>query len=371
MPMTRIGLIANPVSARDVRRVISHAAGLTLGERVGMLLRILHTLAACGVDEVLLMPEREGLRAMLARQLHSRPVPRLRWLEMPVQANTGDSTRAARLMQDEQVACIIVLGGDGTHRAVAKGCGNVPIVAISSGTNNAFPPMREVTPTAFAAGLFATRAIPHAVALQPRKSLQVTRYTAGGEIIEQDLALVDVGILNERLLGARAIGRADTLRTVVVTQASVESVGLSALVAMLEPLASDAPGGRILELSPPEGPGAPVRHHTIPCADGPPSEAPFQLQAALAPGLLTSVTVLDLLTLDAGQPYVLRNQSGLLALDGEREMLFLPDERIEIALKERAIQTLDVGAVLRHAARHHLTVTPLTSMAAQPDPYPD
>ena len=51
----RVGMIANPVSARDVRRVLSDAAGLTLGERVAMLLRVLRVLASMGVDEVLLM----------------------------------------------------------------------------------------------------------------------------------------------------------------------------------------------------------------------------------------------------------------------------------------------------------------------------
>lgn len=60
----RVGIIANPVSARDIRRIISHASGLPLGERVNMLIRILSALAACGVDEVLLMPEMEGLRML-------------------------------------------------------------------------------------------------------------------------------------------------------------------------------------------------------------------------------------------------------------------------------------------------------------------
>ena len=36
----RVGIIANPVSARDIRRVMSHAAGLPLAERANMVLRI-------------------------------------------------------------------------------------------------------------------------------------------------------------------------------------------------------------------------------------------------------------------------------------------------------------------------------------------
>ena len=32
----RVGIIANPVSARDIRRVMSHAAGLPLAERANI-----------------------------------------------------------------------------------------------------------------------------------------------------------------------------------------------------------------------------------------------------------------------------------------------------------------------------------------------
>ena len=42
-------------------------------------------------------------------------------------------------MRRMEVAAIIVLGGDGTHRVVVSECGSVPIAGVSTGTNNAFP----------------------------------------------------------------------------------------------------------------------------------------------------------------------------------------------------------------------------------------
>ena len=42
-------------------------------------------------------------------------------------------------MKEKGVAAIVVLGGDGTHRAVVMACGDVPIAGISTGTNNACP----------------------------------------------------------------------------------------------------------------------------------------------------------------------------------------------------------------------------------------
>lgn len=345
----RIGVVANPVSARDVRRILSHASGLTLGERTNMLLRLIHTLAACGVDEIYMMPEREGLRSLLERQLQrdsrlAYPQPRLIWLDMAVRGNIEDSFTATRILRQIGVKALMVLGGDGTHRAVAKHCGPIPVVGISSGTNNAFPPLREITVTALATGLFASGRIDDAIALSPNKRLRARRLQADGALLGEDWALVDIGILNEQILGAKAIGDTDTLRTIVVTRAAPTAVGLSAVAAMLQPLSPQQAGGLVVELQAATGPHAPGRARI--------------LQAALAPGLIARLHVLSWQPLAAGQPYRLHGQSGLLSLDGEREMGFHPHEHIEITLEENAFYTLDVPACLQHAATARLLLAP-------------
>lgn len=360
-PPVRIGVVANPVSARDVRRILSNAAGLTLGERANMLVRLIHTLAACGVGEVYLMPEREGLRPLLERQIqrshrrhHPYPLPRLIWLDMMVRGNIEDTFTATRMMCDLDVRVLMVLGGDGTHRAVAKYCGNTPIAAISSGTNNAFPPMREITVTALAAGLYAEGRIEAETALSPNKVLRARRYQADGGLLQEDLALVDIGILNEQILGAKAIGDTETLRTILVTQASPTAVGLSAVAAMLQPVSPQQPDGLVVELRVGVGPCEPGRA--------------CHVQAALAPGLIARIPVLSWRVLTSKQPYVLGGQSGLLSLDGEREMSFHPHERIEITLEKQAFYTLDVPSCLSHAARTGLMLDETTPAPADTDP---
>jgi predicted polyphosphate/ATP-dependent NAD kinase len=47
-----IGIIANPVSARDIRRVIANASNLQIADRVNIVLRILTTVASLGVPRV-------------------------------------------------------------------------------------------------------------------------------------------------------------------------------------------------------------------------------------------------------------------------------------------------------------------------------
>jgi len=150
-----IGIIANPVSARDVRRIVANASSLQISERVNIVLRVLSTVRSFGVKRVLMMPDRAGIRAMLVRHLNRERnlhhvFPEVEFLDINAASTVDDTILAARMMGEAGVRAVVVLGGDGTHRAVIKGCSTVPIAGLSTGTNNAFPEMREPTIAAMA-----------------------------------------------------------------------------------------------------------------------------------------------------------------------------------------------------------------------------
>ena len=65
------GLVANPVSARDIRRVISKAASMPIAERANIVLRLMAALGSCGVPNVLMMPENGGISRHLKRSLEN------------------------------------------------------------------------------------------------------------------------------------------------------------------------------------------------------------------------------------------------------------------------------------------------------------
>lgn len=85
--MVKVGIIANPVSARDIRRVISHAGSISINDRANIVMRLLAGLARAGVDEAIMMPDSSGLRQHLTRSLERAEkmgegvFPRLRFLE--------------------------------------------------------------------------------------------------------------------------------------------------------------------------------------------------------------------------------------------------------------------------------------------------
>src|ERR1043165_4576508 len=110
-----VGIIANPVAARDIRRVISHAGNLQITDRANILLRILAGLAASGIEQVVMMPENAGiyghLRRALSRQTQVDKIrfPQLQLLDMTVTGQAADSATAARIMRKMDVGAIIVL----------------------------------------------------------------------------------------------------------------------------------------------------------------------------------------------------------------------------------------------------------------------
>lgn len=330
-----VGIIANPVSARDIRRVIANAHSLQLAERVNIVLRLLAALAACGVNRVLMMPDREGLRVMLARHLARRQGPdaalaTVEYLDMPVTGSVDDTLRAARMMHAAGVGAIVVLGGDGTHRAVVRECGGVPIAGLSTGTNNAFPDMRESTIAGLAVGLFASGHIPAACALAANKYLEVTVRKPDG-IVTRDIALVDAVISREQYIGARAVWKTDTLAAVYVAYADPQAIGLSAIAGLLEPVGRREPGGLSIEL-------------------GRPGACEFELTVPIAPGLLRPVPIASWRRLEHGVPQRVRQRAGIVALDGERELAFGPHDEVAVTLCENAFRSIDVPACMHHAA---------------------
>ncbi|MGO4332455.1 ATP-NAD kinase family protein [Cupriavidus sp. 2TAF22] len=329
-----VGIIANPVSARDIRRVIANANTLQLADRVNIVLRLLAALAACGVGRVLMMPDREGMRVLLARHLARRQgpdaaLPGVEYLDMPVTARVDDTFLAARMLREAGVSAIIVLGGDGTHRAVVRECGDVPIAGISTGTNNAYPEMREATITGLATGLFASGRIPAAHSLAGNKRLDIC--IAGTNEVRRDIALVDAVISHEHFIGARALWKTETLGAVYLAFADPQAIGLSAIGGLLDPVGRHESGGLAIELAA-AGAGR------------------FELRAPIAPGLLSAVPIAGWERLTDGVPHRVRQRSGVVALDGERELVFGEQDEVTVTLRERAFLSIDVAACMRYAA---------------------
>src|SRR5512132_3802535 len=321
-----VGLVANPASGRDIRRLVAGASVFGNADKAAMVYRLLAGLGAAGVQRALMMPAGDGLSRTLHRYLAGRTpnrLPALTEFDMALTSTAADTTRAVERMLDQGVAAIVVLGGDGTHRVVAKTCGDVPICALSTGTNNVFPEMRETTVAGIATGLVATGRA-GAGALRREAALVVERRDA-----EPDLALVDVAVTRERFVGARALWRHEALCELFVTFADPGAVGLSSVAGQLAPMQRGAGRGLHVRLA---------RDR---------AQAEFIVQAALAPGLVTEVAVASFAALEFGEAVTVAADAGTLALDGEREIERHGEDPATVRLAAGPLR-IDVDAVMRH-----------------------
>jgi predicted polyphosphate/ATP-dependent NAD kinase len=330
---TAVGVIANPASGRDIRRLVAGASVFDNAEKGNMVFRLMVGLGAAGVERVLMMPAASGLYDALEHNLRSHgrgaKLPELELLEMPLRHEARDTVEAVRRMCEQGVAAIAVLGGDGTSRLVARHCGKVPICPLSTGTNNAFPEMREATVAGIATGLVATGR------LRTLRREKVLRVHVEGENGRVDCALVDVAASSERFVGARALWKPESVHEIVVASAAPDAVGLSAVAGLLDPLPREAPYGLHLRLAPPE-------------------KARHVLSVPIAPGLVVPVGVAGARRVPLGEAVELEPRAGVIALDGEREIERGTEDRVSVAPDGGGPLVVDVAAAMRQAANKRL-----------------
>ena len=228
--MITVGVIAKPAAGKDIRRLVAAGRVVSNQEKANTLRRVFAGLVSTGVERVLIMPDLSRLAAPAMEDVASDI--QASYIDMPGVDHQDGSTLAARIMMSEGAGCIVTLGGDGTNRVVAKGAGNVPIVPISTGTNNVFPQMVEGTLAGIAAGSVAAGVDGVDAAITRCKRLDVF---VNDEVV--DMALIDVAVSTEMFVGARAIWDMDTVEEVFLTRAEPASIGISAVGARLRPVA--------------------------------------------------------------------------------------------------------------------------------------
>jgi predicted polyphosphate/ATP-dependent NAD kinase len=326
-----VGLIANPAAGRDIRRLTAHASIVPNHEKAAIVRRVLHGMAAAGVDLVMYLADHAGIVAA-AVDGASPPVP-MDALPHRTHGLASDSTEAARLLAAAGVGAIVTLGGDGTNRAVAAGCGEVPLVAISTGTNNVVPTMVDGTVAGLAAGLVAGGAVAAEQVAPRTKRVEVT--VGGGT----DFALIDAAACADAFVGARAIWDPGRVRALVLTRAAPWSVGLSAIGGQLDAVGPDEPAALYVEL----GPG-------------------HEVMATIAPGMVAMVAVAGWRRLELGEPVSLGATACTVALDGERELV-VRDGQATAAVTRTGPRVVDIRATLRAAAASGATRRPWPSGA--------
>ena len=325
MTSALVGIIANPASGRDIRRLVAQGTVFDNHEKSAIVRRLLLGMEAVGIRRAIYMPDHDfGIlpRALTALEGHPLQLA-ITPLDMPVLGSSFDSTRAARMLSEAGAGCIVTLGGDGTNRAVSRGCGDVPLVPISTGTNNVFPTFLEGTIAGMAAGLIAS-GLEDERAVQRAPRLEVS---LDGKPFES--ALVDVVVSSLPFIGARALWDMSVVREVALARAAPATIGLSAL------------GGALLSQKMPSS-TRPGMHIMLDPA-GP------QVLAPMAPGLISWVGVREHRLLEMDDVVRFEPGIGTVALDGEREIELSASSVVEVRLRADGPYVVDVPATMEAA----------------------
>jgi ATP-NAD kinase N-terminal domain len=291
-----IGLIANPASGRDIRRLVANASTSTLNDKVTAVRRVLIGAAQCGADRIVVLSDAPRIARRAAEPVELGHL--VEELATPLHHDVRDTVAAARAMGEVGCAAVVVLGGDGTNRAVALGWPSVPVIPISTGTNNAFPVNVEPTLAGAAAGMLASGVVALDEVAAPAPVVHIDIEDEG-----TDLAVIDAVLLGGGLVGSMLLFEPDRLSAAVVARATAGSLGMCGLASVLHP---DDPRPVSIEF----GPGRKV---AIP----------------LAPGAFETVEVARATKLSLGE-CVEWVGPGILAFDGERNRKLADGQRARV-----------------------------------------
>ncbi|MBB4686717.1 ATP-NAD kinase family protein [Amycolatopsis jiangsuensis] len=329
------GIVANPASGQDIRRLVARASVFPTAEKANMVQRLLSAFAVAGVGRVLVSTDRGGVSAAVRRALGqgTGPVPGVEFCDQdPLTGSAQDTVNAVRRMVDAGASVIVCLGGDGTARVAATACGDVPLLALSTGTDNAFPHMREATVAGLAAGFVATGDVDVDLVTQRVSVLEVVTKN------RRENALVDVAVTVSRHIGAKALWEPAALTELYCTFAEPDGIGLSSIAGQLCPSPRSSADGVALQL-------------------GPVAECAHVVHAPIAPGLVSRVGVRGWSVLRPGVRVDLAAAGGVIAVDGERELELKNGEGAYVELRSDGPWCVDVRAVMAEAATQGLLRT--------------
>ncbi len=250
-------------------------------------------------------------------------------LDMPYAGRPADTVRATSAMLERGVRCIIVLGGDGTSRLVGSACADTPIVAVSTGTNNALPSWIDGTVAGLAAGLIARGEVDLDLCAPITKRLEIIIEAPNIPIPINDIALVDLAISRERFVAARAIWEPGHLSDLFLTRAEPGAIGLSAIGAHLDPLGREEPCGMWLRLG----------------------GSLLTVQAPIVPGIIRSVPIASFRRIAIGEAIRFDPEPGVVAFDGEKEHEIPPNAHATVSVSMSGPRLVDIRRTIDVAAR--------------------
>jgi len=321
----KLGLVVNPMSGRDVRRLAAHATNMTHEAKRDIVARVASGADAMGVSGLYITQEPFRISSLaleymnLDAQVHT--------VAHKLQNSAADTELTVAAFREAGCGTFVSLGGDGTNRAIVRTIVHdgsaVDLVPLSTGTNNVFPVLAEPTMAGVVAGLNARGLLPDAAAQGLKQRAKVIHVTHPGGT---DVGLIDAVLLRDDHVGNFLPFDADKIEQIVLTRAEPNSIGMSPIGGFLQPVYAEDDHGLLVTIDP---------------------QAPA-ITAPLSPGLFKPVHVgaTSELAYDVTVPM---RGPGVIALDGDRDIKLRDGEHAQVTIRRDGPWVLNVEATMRWA----------------------
>jgi len=325
--MSTIGIIANPASGKDIRRLVSHATVIDNNEKVNIVERIILGAQNFGVDKIYIMPDSYmmGYKVQDKLNLSEELNVEIEVLDMKIKASPKDTEKAAQIMEEKKLGCAVVLGGDGTNRLAAKYLKTVPLIGVSTGTNNAYPKMLEGTTVGIAAAFIASKDYDKNISCKKDKIIEIYK---NGEFI--DICLMDAVISNEQYIGSKAIWDLANIKKIIVSNCHPASIGFSAIVGVNKHIDERDDYGAVLNIN----------------------SGKNKFLAPVSAGKIAELSSEDLEIIQINQSIDWEaNHKGIIAADGEREIVFNIGDKFDFKITRSGPIHVDVRKTMEAAVK--------------------
>ncbi len=327
-----VGILVNPVSGTDIRRLSSYANFVDNNQKAYILLKAVKVLEGLGVNKIILAPDFYGIIDKTLDALGKIAVD-VDLIDMEPVGGPEDTLVSVDYMVRRNADCIIILGGDGTVRVASKVSKQTPLIPVSTGTNNVVPYFIDGSVAGFAAGVVALNRESSMYYSVRIKKLDVV---INGE--SRDHALVDVALTDYMFRGSKAVIDVERVGEAIVSIAKPTSIGLASIGAMIKPISMESDEAIYFSLG----------------------EDSFglKLRALTGPGVLKNITVNGVKIYKVGDIVVFNRtkKTYTVALDGEREIEVDPSDEIKVYINPEGPVIVDIESLIKAIAEGFIKI---------------
>ena len=323
--MNTLGIVANPASGKDVRRLVARASVFDNREKSAIIRRALTGAINAGASRFAYLDDSHNIAGGALEELAADcEVIRVPCLKT---SSALDTIQGAMTLKEQGCLATLILGGDGTSRAFIKGWRDAVLLPLSTGTNNVFPRLAEATVAGAALGVLAAGGV---TLDEVAEAVKIIDVDIEGE--ESDIALIDAVVTRDQFIGSRALLDGDAIDRILLTRAEPMAVGMTSVGGLIRPLPGSEDAGLHLILG---GRGG------------------QKVRAPIAPGMYQTLRINKVESVGFNEEISFEGPC-VLAFDGEREREIESGQKVSMRVSRSGPSVLNVEKTMQLAACRRL-----------------